>query len=66
VYVYGLEDGAIRAHLGAGLGAAATARALRADIADFVQRRTAPPAVTAGARRSVTENALCAVAGGAR
>lgn len=48
VYAYVLEDGAARVHVGAGLGAVATARALRADIAAFAAaKRTASSAEVA-------------------
>lgn len=42
VYAYGLVDGTTRVHVGAGVGAVETARALRADIDAFATERCAP------------------------
>jgi homoserine dehydrogenase len=44
IYAYALADGTTRVHVGAGLGAEATAHAALADLAAFVADRTTPSA----------------------
>jgi homoserine dehydrogenase len=49
-YAYTLEDGTQRVHIGAGLGAVATARALAADVAAFAAAKRATWTVAGGVR----------------
>ena len=70
VYAYALEDGTTRVHVGAGLGAEATAHAALADLAAFVTDPTTPsaavPPAGIGAPVTFPPAAVRAPEGGAR